>query len=117
MSELVKSGNEIASLMLANLPHLMPGARIGMSDHTMVIFSRLMMTVIDIGLFNSYNLFTDIYNNPSNYLNGTAPLNVTFPAQACILSIGGADANCTTITGPAADSYLWYELLLSCGNH
>ena len=49
-----------------------------------------------------------MYNNPANYLNGTDPLNVTFPAQACILNIGGTENNCTAITGPAADSYLWY---------
>lgn len=91
MAELVLSGNEIASLMLANLPRSLPGAT--------------------IGLFNSYALFTDMYNNPANYLNGTDPLNVTFPAQACILNIGGTENNCTTITGPAADSYLWVDEL------
>jgi hypothetical protein len=48
-----------------------------------------------------------MFHNPANYLNGTDPLNVTFPAQACILNIGGTENNCTTVTGPAADSYLW----------
>jgi hypothetical protein len=43
---------------------------------------------------------TDIYNNPSNYLNGTAPLDVT----------GYANVNATG--NPASpDSFMWYDEL------
>ncbi|KAI0075536.1 hypothetical protein K474DRAFT_1708959 [Panus rudis PR-1116 ss-1] len=57
MAELVAAGNELARLMLQNLAGSLPGAH--------------------IGLFDSYTLFRDMYDHPENYLNGTAPLNVT----------------------------------------
>lgn len=44
----------------------------------------------------------DIWNNPSNYLNGTAPLNVTSWITAC----GSACADSSV-----RDSYMWYDTL------
>ncbi|KAF2774137.1 GDSL lipase/acylhydrolase family protein, partial [Teratosphaeria nubilosa] len=50
-------------------------------------------------------LFTDIYYNPSEYLNGTAPLNTTGYIHHCNLQ----RADCTTLPDP--DSYMWYDEL------
>lgn len=49
--------------------------------------------------------FTDIYNHPSEYLNGTAPLSVTGFAHHCNLTRG----DCVTASSP--DSFLWYDEL------
>lgn len=48
---------------------------------------------------------TDIHNNPSQYLNGTAPLNVTGYATECNAS--GQD--CVGLSSP--DSYMWFDPL------
>ena len=47
----------------------------------------------------------DIYNNPTNYLNGSAPANVTGYVHHC--DINGA--NCAD--QPSPDSFLWYDEL------
>lgn len=46
---------------------------------------------------------TDIYYNPANYLNGTAPLNVTGAVHEC----DATGMQCTTSTSP--DSFMWYD--------
>ena len=48
---------------------------------------------------------TDIINNPTEYLNGTAPLNVTGFSHHC--SVTGT--NCVASTSP--DSFVWYDEL------
>jgi hypothetical protein len=61
-------------------------------------------------MFDSYSLFTDIYNNPRQYLNGTAPLNVTVSASACIFQVDEPETdavNCTIAAGSDRDSYMW----------
>jgi phospholipase/lecithinase/hemolysin len=60
---------------------------------------------IKIASFDVNSLMTDIYHNPSKYLNGTAPLNVQGVVHLCNLQ----GANCTTATSP--DSYEWYDPL------
>ncbi|KAL8862652.1 MAG: hypothetical protein Q9178_001150, partial [Gyalolechia marmorata] len=45
----------------------------------------------------------DVWNNPSEYLNGTAPLNVTGFIKHCKLDFTG----CTR--QPSPDSYLWFD--------
>jgi len=60
---------------------------------------------IKIAQFDVNSLMTDIYNNPANYLNGTAPLNVQSVAHVC--NVQGA--NCTTSSSP--DSFVWYDPL------
>ncbi|OJA13745.1 hypothetical protein AZE42_01547 [Rhizopogon vesiculosus] len=92
MKELVRAGNEITSLMLeAAIPKL-PGAH--------------------IASFDSYGLFTDMYNNPQNYLNGTAPYSVTSCINSCVYTLDNATAStCTVATGTDADSFLWYDEL------
>jgi hypothetical protein len=50
-------------------------------------------------IYDVHSLLTDIYNNPSNYLNGSAPLNVT----------GWVTAGSTGASSP--DSYMWYNQL------
>lgn len=42
---------------------------------------------------------TDIYNNPSNYLNGTAPLDVT------------SYVNLNGTVNASPDSFIWYDEL------
>lgn len=47
-----------------------------------------------------------MYNNPSAYLNGSAPLSVTSWINQC------TDLNGTVCTArPSPDSYLWYDEL------
>lgn len=48
---------------------------------------------------------TDIHDNPSEYLNGTAPLNVTGYINHCNLT--GGDC----VTNPNPDSFTWYDEL------
>ncbi|KAI9567857.1 carbohydrate esterase family 16 protein [Boletus coccyginus] len=85
MRELVRAGNRITQLELQALAPSLPEAH--------------------IALFDSYELFTDIYNHPSNYLNGTAPLNVTGCVDASDI------VNCTVAEGSAQDSFMWYDEL------
>ncbi|KAF2035101.1 hypothetical protein EK21DRAFT_55051 [Setomelanomma holmii] len=60
---------------------------------------------IKIANFDVNSLMTDIYNNPGNYLNGTAPLNVTGVTKLCDTT----GQNCTF--APSPDSYEWYDPL------
>jgi phospholipase/lecithinase/hemolysin len=46
---------------------------------------------------------TDIWNNPSTYLNGTAPLNVTGFVTDCV------ESECSSKS--SWDSYMWYDEL------
>ncbi|KAL9111995.1 MAG: hypothetical protein Q9227_003615 [Pyrenula ochraceoflavens] len=59
----------------------------------------------NIALYDVYSLIYDIYNDPSAYLNGTAPLSVSGFDKSC--SINGSV--CTT--APSPDSYLWFDEL------
>jgi phospholipase/lecithinase/hemolysin len=49
--------------------------------------------------------FTDIYNNPKEYLNGTAPANAT--GFVCHCNVYGVD--CERNDSP--DSFIWYDEL------
>lgn len=57
--------------------------------------------------FDVNALITDIWANPGNYLNGTAPGNVT----GVILSCDAAGGNCREVPRGERDSYLWYDEL------
>ena len=51
-----------------------------------------------------------MYNNPADYLNGTAPLNVTGAVHSCVFEEGESTSDpgdCTTVEGTDRDSYLW----------
>ena len=91
MSSLTASGNTISRLMLQDLAPTLRGAH--------------------VGLFDSYTLFNDIMDNPRAYLNGTVPTNISGAIRACVFE-ENADASepgvCTTVSGTAVDSYLWY---------
>lgn len=94
MAEVTKAGNAISYLMLQQLATTLPGAH--------------------IGYFNSSALFLDMYHNPSQYLNGTAPLNVTGAVKSCVYAEYESTANtgvCTIANGTARDSFLWYDEL------
>ena len=57
----------------------------------------------NFAVYDVHSLMTDIYNNPSTYLNGTgAPLNVTGFNYHC--NINGTD--CVSNTSP--DSFMWF---------
>ena len=48
--------------------------------------------------------------NPGKFLNGTVPPNTTGAIHACVFELNedtSDTGNCTTVTGPAADSYFW----------
>ncbi|EGN96374.1 carbohydrate esterase family 16 protein [Serpula lacrymans var. lacrymans S7.3] len=94
MRELAKAGNEITLLMLQALAPTLPDAH--------------------IASFDSHGLFTDMYNHPQNYLNGTAPLNVTGCVNSCIFALNestGDAGDCTVAEGTDRDSFLWYDEL------
>ncbi|KAI0630857.1 GDSL lipase/acylhydrolase [Trametes polyzona] len=84
--EVTTAGNKIGELLLKDLAPTLPGAH--------------------LGLFDAHSLFADMYAHPEQYLNGTAPLNVTAPVSACHT----ADT-CTVVEGTDKDSYLWYDPL------
>ena len=81
LRELVATGNELREMMLQLLAPTMPDAH--------------------IGLFNTHGLFTDIINNPKNYLNGTVDLNVESAWLDC-----SRDGGCTNMSD--RDSFLWW---------
>ena len=63
------------------------------------------------GLFDSHSLFADMYAKPADYLNGTAPLNVTGAVHSCVFEEGESTSDpgdCTTVEGTDRDSYLWW---------
>ncbi|KAL0580634.1 RuvB ATP-dependent DNA helicase pontin [Marasmius crinis-equi] len=93
MKELVLSGNALTRLMLESLVPTLEGSH--------------------LAIFDSHSLFQDMIDNPSLYLNGTAPLNVTGVVNACIFEVNNPNnPNCTTVPpGPERDSYLWFDEL------
>ncbi|KAL6302569.1 GDSL lipase/acylhydrolase [Sparassis latifolia] len=94
MTELTQTANNLSALMLQSLTPALPGAH--------------------IGYFSSYDLVSDIINHPANYLNGTAPLNVTGCVNACVYQLNGnssGPAACTVANGSDAYSFLWYDEL------
>lgn len=60
-------------------------------------------------------MWNDIFQHPGNYLNGTAPLNLTGTIKTCVYEIGpSTENNCTYVpVGPDRDSYLWYVVFVS----
>ncbi|KAF2433500.1 hypothetical protein EJ08DRAFT_628689 [Tothia fuscella] len=56
-------------------------------------------------LFDTHELFENVYKNPRNYLNGTEKPNVSSWINQC----DGQGNNCTP--KPSPDSYLWYDEL------
>ncbi len=70
----------------------------------------LIMMMCRAGFFDSHALFTDIYQHPKVYLNGTVPLNVTGAVHSCIFKQGESVHDtgvCTIAKGTAQDSFLW----------
>ncbi|GAB1520184.1 hypothetical protein RhiTH_003257 [Rhizoctonia solani] len=91
MAELVRSGNELWALRTKYIaPSLFPGAR--------------------IGLFDSYGLFLDIYNNPAKYLVGPT-YNVKDVVNACKFPYDNGTLVCNTQPQSKRDSYLWWDEL------
>ena len=90
ITELVLAGNALSKFMLQDIVPKLPGAH--------------------VGLFDSHALFTDIINNPSEFLNGTAPFNVTGSIRMCSFQeneLTTDPGNCTFVTGTDRDSYIW----------
>lgn len=57
--------------------------------------------------FDVNSLITDIWTNPKNYLNGTAPANVT----GVIYSCDPSGSKCKEVDRKDRDSFLWYDEL------
>ncbi|EJT97849.1 hypothetical protein DACRYDRAFT_111369 [Dacryopinax primogenitus] len=84
LQELVMSGNALWDLQVPAALITLPGA--------------------SAAVFNSHALFTDMYNNPSMFLNGTAPLNVTgYYAHS---NASGGDVY---FVNNSPDSFLFYD--------
>ncbi|KAG8688068.1 hypothetical protein FRC11_006115 [Ceratobasidium sp. 423] len=91
IAEMVRSGNELWALRTKYVaPTLFPGAR--------------------IGLFDSYGLFLDIYNNPAKYLVGPG-YNVTDVVNACKFPYNNGTLVCNTQPESKRDAYLWWDEL------
>jgi len=55
-----------------------------------------------LALFDTWSLFHAMDSNPSTYLNGTAPLNVTSSVMQCF-----QNGECTRSSSP--DSFMWFD--------
>lgn len=109
MAELVRSGNSLSLLMLEALAPSLPGAHIGKMRE--VERDMLELTRHRAGLFNSNGFFQDILDHPSNYLNGTAPINITGAVRACVYQEFESTSDtgaCTIAQGSDRDSFLWW---------
>ncbi|KAG6867215.1 hypothetical protein C0993_005591 [Termitomyces sp. T159_Od127] len=92
MTELTTSGNALTMLMLTTLAPTLHDS--------------------SIGYFDSHALFADMFAHPAQYLNGTAPLNVTGAISSCVFELNGSTGVCTTVNdSKARDSYLWFDEL------
>ncbi|KAK7056885.1 hypothetical protein VNI00_002602 [Paramarasmius palmivorus] len=92
MNELVLSGNALTKLLLEALVPTLSDAH--------------------VAIFDSHSLFQDMIDNPSLYLNGTAPLNVTGVVNACVFEVNDPNSGvCTTVQGTDRDSFLWFDEL------
>ncbi|KAF9065311.1 GDSL lipase/acylhydrolase [Rhodocollybia butyracea] len=94
MTEFTQTGNKLQQLMLEALVPSLKGAH--------------------VGFFDSYSLFEDMLAHPAEYLNGTAPLNVTGCSHSCVFQLNEPTSDtgaCTIATGAARDSFLWFDEL------
>ncbi|RAH76820.1 hypothetical protein BO86DRAFT_451402 [Aspergillus japonicus CBS 114.51] len=60
---------------------------------------------VQVAVMDVYSLISEIYYNPTQYLNGTAPANVTGFEYHC--NINGTDC----IRSDSPDSFLWFDQL------
>ncbi len=63
------------------------------------------------GLFDTHSFFNNMLDNPSEYLNGTAPLNTTGAVKSCVYQLNESTADpgaCTIAQGSDRDSFIWY---------
>ncbi|KAH9916237.1 hypothetical protein B0H21DRAFT_781973 [Amylocystis lapponica] len=94
MHEITNTGNNLSLLKVQALVPSLPGAH--------------------VGYFDSYGLISDIIDYPQNYLNGSAPYNVTGCINSCVFQENESQADpgdCYVTTGTAIDSFLWYDEL------
>ncbi|ELU42898.1 GDSL-like lipase/Acylhydrolase domain-containing protein [Rhizoctonia solani AG-1 IA] len=89
MAEMVQASNELYALRTKYIaPSQFPGAR--------------------IGLFDSFGLFNDIYNNPWKYLVGP-DYNVKDAINACRYPEGSSELICVNQPPEVHDSFLWWD--------
>ncbi|KIP05085.1 carbohydrate esterase family 16 protein [Phlebiopsis gigantea 11061_1 CR5-6] len=92
MTEMVNAGNALSRALLELLAPTLPGAH--------------------IGLFDSYQLFTDMLNNPTEFLTGTP--NIKTPIHSCVFQLNESTTDPGTCTDAPADvqsSFLWWDEL------
>ena len=116
IKEFTTTGNALSALMLRALAPTLPGAHIGTSRSLPPLLCVIAFpaTHASAALFDSHALFTDMFNNPSRYLNGTVPPNVTGSIAACEFELHGGPVggSCPLpVLGPAQDSFLWFDEL------
>ena len=62
----------------------------------------------NLAVFNVWQLMSDIYDNPTAYLNGSQPANVTGYEHHCNLN----GTSCQLMyNGTSSDSFMWYDEL------
>lgn len=107
MTEFVNAGNALARALLQIMAPSLPGAHVGELCVTELLFYLTRRP----GLFDSYALFSDMLARPQDFLNGTAPLNITGAVHECVLDLNESTsrpARCTDAVGTDRDSFLWY---------
>lgn len=113
MYELVRAGNAITDLLLQTTRPMLPDAHIGGSHMCPVSILHTLLVSL-LATFDAYAFFTDMYTNPSAYLNGTGPLDVTGCIYSCVMQPdeSGTDSlSCTMVEGEGLrDGYLWCVL-------
>jgi hypothetical protein len=60
-----------------------------------------------IALLDVHSLMTYIYQHPTEFLNGSLPLNVTGSTTGC----HGTGGDCWTVREDSRDSFFWYDEL------
>ena len=66
-------------------------------------------------MFDSYALFSEMLARPQDFLNGTAPLDITGAVHACVFDLNedtSAAGRCTDAVGSDRDSFLWCVVFL-----
>lgn len=108
MTELVGAGNALSRALLQLLAPTLHGAHVGL------FYKSVRLSASDCfraGLFDSHALFTEMLDHPEDFLNGTAPLNTTGAAHACVFQLNEdvtANGTCTDAVGSDRDSFIWY---------
>ncbi|EKM54516.1 carbohydrate esterase family 16 protein [Phanerochaete carnosa HHB-10118-sp] len=103
VTELTRAGNALSRALLELLAPTLPGFHIGMCARANA--TEVNRPTMHTGYFDSHTFFEDMLANPGQFcLTSPEPFN----SCGYKLNENTSDTgNCTTVTGPAVDSYFW----------